>query len=193
MTAMTSPGEPDLELADLDPLTTERCAAHPGRPAVDHCPVCSRPRCGADQLPFGGCTLCLVTPEDPIAVRRRPRQPELLVRGVLAAYATSIVWAEVTSEYVGADWFQYLAPGLLGILCGGAAVAAAGNPRRGILLARVRAAAVLCSLLGVGLGFLLENPFARPPLDLPTIAAYVIAGAAAWLWTAPPSGKRRKA
>lgn len=170
----------------------ERCSAHPGRLAVDRCPVCTRPRCGADRLPSGGCTLCQIAPEDPAAVRRKPKQPELLVRGVLAAYGTAVVWAFVTAEYVGAGWFQYLAPGLLGILCGGAAVAAAASPRPGVLLLRVRVASVVCSLLGVGLGFLLENPFTRPSLQLDVVLPYLIAAVGAWFWTAPPQPRKRR-
>lgn len=178
--------------ADLDESAAgERCAAHPGRIAVDSCPVCGRPRCAPDQLP-SGCTLCKARPEDPAAARRRPRPPELLVRGVLAAYATTVAWAYVTAEYVEASWLAYFAPALLGILCGWAALSAARNPRRGLLLQRVRVAAVVCSVLGIGLGFLLENPYSRPPLELDVVLPYPIAAAAAWLWTAPPKPRKRK-
>ncbi len=115
------------------------------------------------------------------------------MRAALAAYATSVAWSFVTAEYVGAGVFQYLAPGLLGILSGGAAIAAASNPRPGDLLQRIRIAVVVCALLGVGLGFLLASPFDRPPLALETVVPYVVAGAAAWLWTGPPKPKKRKA
>lgn len=168
----------------------DRCAAHPSRLAVDRCPVCDRPRCAADRLPHGGCTLCQVAPD---ATRRSaPRQPELLVRGVLAAYATAVVWAYVTAEYVEASWLAYFAPALLGILCGWASLSAAGNPRKGLLLQRVRWAAVICAVLGIGLGFLLENPFERPPLHPDVVLPYPIAALATWLWTAPPRPKRKR-
>ena len=39
------------------PAGSSRCAAHPGRPAVDLCPLCARPRCGADVL-GGSCAVC---------------------------------------------------------------------------------------------------------------------------------------
>lgn len=169
----------------------ERCAAHPGRLALDRCPTCSRPRCATDRLPTG-CTLCQATPQDPTAVRRKPTQPELLVRAALAAYATSVAWSFVAAEYIGAGAFQYLAPALLGILAGGAAVAAASNPRPGPLLQRIRITSVVCAVLGVGVGFLVASPFDRPPLELQTVLPYLIAGAAAWYWTGPPKPRKRK-
>lgn len=170
----------------------ERCAAHPGRIAVDRCPTCERPRCAPDQLP-SGCTLCRPGQDGEVAGGRRAGQPELLVRGVLAAYGTAIAWAYVTAEYVEASWLAYIAPALLGILCGWAALSAAANPRRGALLHRVRVASVVCAVLGVGLGFLLENPYARPPLELDVLLPYPIAAVAAWLWTAPPKPRRARA
>ncbi|MCU1595617.1 MAG: hypothetical protein JWO12_3009, partial [Frankiales bacterium] len=111
-------------------MATDRCAAHPGRPAVDRCPLCGLARCGADRAAWstGGCVLCQGgTPERtdsyPAAAPR-----ERVVRAALAASAAAIAWGYVTAEYVGADVFKYLSPAVLGVLCGGAATAAAGNP-----------------------------------------------------------------
>ena len=39
------------------PAGSSRRAAHPGRPAVDLCPLCAWPRCGADVL-GGSCAVC---------------------------------------------------------------------------------------------------------------------------------------
>jgi len=107
-------------------VPTDRCAAHPGRPAVDRCPVCDRPRCGADaaQADGGGCEVC-----HGVASARRHAPPprlELLVRGALAANLMAVIWGFVEAEYVQAGVFQYLAPLVLGSYSGGVALAAAG-------------------------------------------------------------------
>jgi hypothetical protein len=170
-----------------------RCAAHPSRPAVDACPVCDRPRCGADQVaaPGGGCTVCGGADGRPA---RRPARPpderELLVRAALAAYAAAVAWGYVTAEYVGAGYFAYLSPAVLGVLCGGAATSAAGSPRPGPLLQRVRLAAVLLALLGSGLGFVLEGTYGVLSASTDVLVPYAITVAAAWLWTSPPRAAR---
>ena len=173
-------------------MTSVRCAAHPGRPAVDDCPVCGRPRCGADLQGGQGCTLCRAADVEGagLPVRRKAPPSELLVRAMLAASAVAIGWAYVTSEYVGSDVFQYLSPGVLGILCGGAATAAAATPRRGRLATRVRAIGVLYAVLGSGLGFLLEGTYRPDQLTGDVLIAYAIAALAAWVWAAPPKTQR---
>ncbi len=169
-------------------MAPARCAAHPGRPAVDACPVCSRSRCGADRAaaPGGGCAVCL----GGVAARGRrlplPTGPELLVRAALAAQAAAVAWGYVTAEYVGAGVFKYLSPAVLGILCGGAATAAAGAPRAGVLATRVRQLAAGYAVLGAGLGFVLEGTYRVLSGNLDVLVPYVIAAGAAWLWTAPP-------
>lgn len=115
--------------------------------------------------------------------------PELLLRGLLAANAVAVAWAYVTSEYVGADVFKYLSPGVLGILCGGAATAAAGSPRRGQLGTLVRSGSVLFAVLGSALGFVLEGTYSATSTHVDVLLAYLIAAAAAWLFTAPPRQK----
>ncbi len=169
-------------------MAPARCAAHPGRPAVDVCPVCSRPRCGADRVsaPGGGCAVCLG--EAGARRRRYPPAtgPEILVRATLAAQAAAVSWGYVTAEYVGAGVFRYLSPAVLGILCGGAATAAAGTPRTGVLTTRVRQLAVVYAVLGAALGFVLEGTYRVLAGSLDVLVPYAIAGAAAWLWTAPP-------
>ena len=108
------------------------------------------------------------------------------MRASLAAYAAAIAWGYVTAEYVGADLFQYLSPAVLGILCGGAATAAAGTPGPGVLCSRVRWLAAGYAVLGSALGFVLEGTFSALDVRLDVLIPYAIAAAAAWLWTAPP-------
>jgi hypothetical protein len=126
-----------------------------------------------------------------LASRTHPpaRNPELLVRALLAANGAAVCWGYVTSEYVGAEVFQYLSPAVLGVLCGGAATAASGNPRSGILSKRVRQIAVIYAVLGAALGFVLEKTYHVLSGSPDVLIPYVIAAAAAWFWTSPP--KRR--
>ncbi|MCW2542470.1 MAG: hypothetical protein JWM40_22 [Frankiales bacterium] len=112
------------------------------------------------------------------------------MRGALAGYATAVAWAYVTAEYVGAGYFQYFSPALLGILCAGAAMSAASSPRRGVLAQRIRYVGAVCALLGAGLGFLLEQTYAPWSLRADVLVPYVIAVTAAWLWNAPPKPKK---
>ncbi|MGZ6825887.1 MAG: hypothetical protein ACXVGH_03770 [Mycobacteriales bacterium] len=172
-------------------MITARCAAHPGRPAVDACPVCERPRCGADAAaaPGGGCTVCLGGAPRARAGASTAGPHELLVRAALAGYAAAVGWGYVTAEYVGADLFQYLSPAVLGVLCGGAATAAAGSPRSGPLVLRVRQLSVLLAVLGSALGFVLEGTYGALSSSPDVLVPYAIAAAAAWLWTAPPRSK----
>jgi hypothetical protein len=170
-------------------MSPVRCAAHPARPAVDRCPVCERPRCGADQAaaPGGGCTVCGGSDPTRAGRRRRPADDrELLVRAALAANAAAVAWGYVTAQYVGAGLFQFLSPAVLGVLCGGAATAAAGNPRTGALSHRVRLVALGYALLGCALGFVLEGTYGVFAASSDVLLPYLITLAAGWLWTAPP-------
>jgi hypothetical protein len=107
--------------------------------------------------------------------RRRPAgSVERLVRGVLSAYAVGLVGGLIASEYVGATFFAYLVPFVVGVACGGAATRAAGTDGRGSLGATVRSAAAGCAVLGVGLGFVLEGSLS------PTAPRTEV------LWTLPP-------
>ena len=177
-------------------MTQTRCAAHPGRPAVDRCPVCERARCDADRAsaPGGGCAVCTggdkPTTLDP--VRRTARNRELLVRAALAANGAAIIWGYVTAEYVGAELFAYLSPAVLGVLCGGAATAASGNPGAGALSNRIRLVCMVYALLGTAFGFVLEGTYGALSASTDVLVPYAIAVAAAALWTTPPK-KRTKA
>lgn len=165
-----------------------RCASHPGRPAVDCCPVCERPRCGADVLPTG-CRLC-VAPGDQGPVRREAGHLERLVRAALAAFGAAMAGSYVTQQYVEATWLQYFAPAVLGVVCASAAVAASGHPRPGRLAQQVRAAAALYALAGVANGFVLEASHAPTSADPVVLVPYALAAGAAWLWAAPPRSAR---
>ena len=165
----------------------ERCVAHPSRPAVDSCPVCDRPRCGADAK-GAGCAVC----GGKVAVVRRPAPaPELLVRSAIACHVVAIVTGVVLQEYPGSPVFQYLAPAVGGAAVGAAATAAAGEPR-GMLLLRVRVLAVVYSVLATGYGFVLEGTYKVYDLKGVVLLPYVAAGLAAWLWTRPPKPRAKK-
>jgi hypothetical protein len=169
-----------------------RCAAHPSRLAADRCPVCGRPRCGADQQLGEGCTICLATATVIGPTRRPPSPAELVVRATLAGYAMALVWAYVTAEYVGAGFLSYFSAALLGVLCAGAAMSAAGSPRGGVLARRVRVIGVVAAVLGAGLGFLLEGTYAALSADIDVLVPYAITVGAAWLWNAPPKSKKKR-
>ena len=162
-----------------------RCAAHPGRPAVDSCPVCARPRCGTDAADAhgGGCAVCHGVTE--VTAHRAPSRLELLVRGVLGAELTAVVWGFVEAEYVQAGVFQFLAPLVLGAFTGGVALAAAGQPR-GADGTRMRVVAVVCALLGCAFGFVQEGTFTAFSTSQDVLVPYVLAASACWLWTLPP-------
>lgn len=171
--------------------TPSRCAAHPGRPAVDLCPVCRRARCGADRadpLLEGGCTVCqdLGARREAARTHRAADNRERLLRGTLAANGAAIVMGYVVAQYVQAELFEYLAPAVLGLLCGFAATSAAGNPGQGVLAARVRLVTAVYALLGTAFGFVLEGTFGVFATSGDVLAPYVVAVAAAWLWATPP-------
>jgi hypothetical protein len=114
---------------------------------------------------------------------------ERLVRGALAAFGTCLLGGLVAAQYVDAELFAYLTPFVVGVLCGAAAQAAAGGPRRGPTALRVRAVAALLAVLGVGLGLLLEG--SHRPLSGAAVVPALLALAGAVLWTAPPRRARR--
>lgn len=165
------------------PTAVERCVAHPSRPAVDHCPVCGRPRCGADAS-SRGCAVCGGTGE---AAPRRPASLlELLVRAMLSAHTTALLAGVVLAEYPGSPFFQYAAPAVGGAAVGAAATAGAGEPR-GAVLQRVRLVAVLYAVLATAFGFVLDGTYGVLDAKRAVLVPYVVAGLAAWLWTRPPA------
>jgi hypothetical protein len=119
-----------------------------------------------------------------------PTAAERLVRGALAAYAVGLVGGVIGSEYVGATVFEYLGPFVVGVVCGGAATRAAGTDGRGPTGQRVRAVAAAIAVLGVGIGFLLEESLDALSLSLDVVLPYVAAVAGALLWTMPPRSRQ---
>lgn len=163
-----------------------RCAVHPVRRAVDACPVCARARCAADAeaAPGGGCLVCLGGQRD----RRDDRLLERAVRGALGATAAALPGGFVAAEYVGAPVFGYVIPFLVGVLAGAAAQAAAAGPRRGRAALVVRALACGYAVLGVALGFVLEQ--SQSLSGTGALLPYAAAVAGVLLWTAPPRAAR---
>jgi hypothetical protein len=175
----------DLTMSPDDEL---RCIAHPGRPAVDRCPVCDRPRCGAD-AGGAGCAVCRGAGTAGRA--GSGSDLERVVRGALGATVVAVPSAWVLSEYVGSPTFQYLAPVVVGVACASAAVAAAGDPRVPALRTRVRVVATLYAVLATALGFVLDGTYGVLTASTDVLVPYVAAAGGAWLWSAPPRGRRR--
>ena len=158
---------------------------HPARPAVDRCPVCDRPRCGADAI-GAGCQACGGVPA--VSVPRTPpaTDVERLVRAALAAFGAALLGGVVASEYVGATVFSFVFPFVVGVLSGWAATSAARTDGRDLLGRRVRAVGALYGVLGVGFGFVLEKSQDPASFDWQVLLPYVCAVAGAVLWTTPP-------
>lgn len=172
--------------ADPSPVV-ERCVAHPSRPAVDHCPVCARPRCGADAA-GRGCGVCGGKAQD--SARRPASTLELLVRASLAAHVAALLAGVVLAEYPGSPFFQYAAPAVGGAAVSAAATAAAGEPR-GAVRQRVRVVAAVYAVLATAFGFVLDGTYGVLDVDRAVLGPYVVAGVAAWLWTRPPQPRVR--
>src|SRR3954465_754639 len=87
--------------ARLPAMTTaaaSRCAVHPARRAVDACPVCGRPRCGADVAEYAaaGCHASRGAAHEAAP----PAAAELAVRAGLASYAVAVVGGWIATQYV---------------------------------------------------------------------------------------------
>ena len=164
-----------------------RCAVHPSRPAVDDCPVCGRPRCGADVAAVAvGCLGCAGEAERWTPPVRPAGDAERLVRAALAAYAVALLGGPVGSEYVGSTVFEYLGPFVVGIICGGAATRAAHTNGRGPIGTAVRALASVMALLGVAFSFVLEESQDVLSVSPDVLLPYAAAVVGALLWTLPP-------
>jgi hypothetical protein len=161
------------EVVSGDLTGDARCAVHPARPAVDNCPVCGRPRCGADAeaAPGGGCLQCGGLPD------KQPTQPgrqhELMqaIAGLLAAVLLAELLAPVVSEYVGSKGFAEITPFLLGLACAAAAATLARTHGRGRIDIVVRVAGGVAAVLGTAFAFKLvpgtQDPFGPAGTVLP--------------------------
>lgn len=167
---------------------SQRCAVHPSRRAADTCPVCGRPRCGADAsaLRSRGCVACTgaLRPAAPAPLAER------VVRGALAALAVCFVGGWIAAQYVDTQWFAVIAPALVGLACAGASSSAAGRPTARVVLVLAAAMAVLATGLSDRLVPGGQNLFLPPSHRLPPYLAAVL-GALAWpvLFPAPRPGR----
>jgi hypothetical protein len=169
----------------------QRCAVHPSRPAVDACPRCGRPRCGADAAQVEtGCLACQGDAGEPTSVVAAPGDLERLVRATLAAYAVALLGGPVGSEYVGSTVFEYLGPFVVGMICGGAATRAAHTNGRGTVGKAVRLVAAVVALLGVAFSFVLEQSQHVLSVSPDVLLPYAAAVAGALLWTMPPRASK---
>src|SRR3954468_11791214 len=163
--------------------TEPRCAVHPARPAVDQCPVCGRPRCGADarSAPGGGCLACGGVDETTQRPPDRQSEAARIIAGTLTAILLAELLAPVVSEYVGAKWFAEITPFLLGLACATAATAAARTHGRGRLDPVMRAIGGVAAVLGTVFAFRLvtggQDPFGPAGTVLPPYG-FALAGAA---------------
>ena len=173
--------------ASLAPGT--RCGVHPVRRAVDRCPACDRPRCAADAeaAPGGGCPACQGVRPGARTTDHEVPALESVVRAALAATAAALLGGVVAAEYVDAQLFAYLTPFVVGVLTGAAAQSAAGAPRTGPAALRVRVVAGTYAVLGVALGFALEQ--SKDVLEASTLLPYLAAVAGVVLWTLPPKAR----
>lgn len=164
-------------MSTVGPAAGPRCAVHPARRAADTCPVCGRPRCGADVSAYAGsgCAACASTAEQPAPVPAGERA----VRAALAALAVSFVGAWVAAQYVDTQYFAVIAPALVGLGCAWAASAAGrGLPSR-LVLVVAAATAVLGTALSDRLVPGGQNLFLPASHRLPPYLAAVL-GALAW-------------
>lgn len=162
--------------------TEQRCAAHPARPAVDECPVCGRPRCGADArlAPGGGCLQCGGATTERTAAPSRQHALARVIAASLAALLLAELLAPVVSEYVGAKGFAEITPFLLGLACASVAAVVARTHGHGRLDILVRMIGGIAAVLGTAFAFRLvpggQSPFHPAGTVLPPYAC-AIAGA----------------
>src|SRR3954463_1829052 len=171
--------------------TASRCAAHPARRAVDDCPVCGRPRCGADVAGCGraGCPACTTAGVEAPA----PARAELLVRAGLAALAVALVGGWIGTQYARNRGFSLIAPALVGMAAAWATAAATegGNAGRRVVTGIAAVGAVLSAALAFRVyaagGLSPWHPAGRV---LPPYVAAVV-GVVAWpLLFGPPKRPR---
>ena len=167
-----------------------RCAAHPARPAVDRCPVCDRPRCGADASTFAGrgCATCIAAPGG----APTPTTAELLTRAGLAALAVAVVGGWVATQYVRSRGFSLIAPGLVGVASAWATAAAVGTApgTRRIVLSVAAAGALFSAALAFRLTVGGQSPLHPAGRVVPPYIAALV-GVLVWPVLFGPTGRRR--
>jgi hypothetical protein len=151
--------------ADRIPAAShERCALHPSRPAVDHCPVCGRARCRVDAETYGasGCEACRAA----VHVRTAPAVREIVVRAALAGVAAALFDGWVETQYVRVHLMSLVAPLVGGLAAGWACMGAAGREGRR-LGPLVLVIAAVAGVLGAALAFRLNSGGGLSPLHPP--------------------------
>jgi hypothetical protein len=152
---------------------------HPARPAVDECPVCGRPRCGADAASVPrGCLACRGEAAAPDEGGRRAGSVERGIRGALVAVALGLLGGWIATEYIGAGAFAYIVPFLVGLCCASAACAAAGTTGHGRFDLTVRLIGAASALVGIVLSYRLvpggQSPWSPPSEVLPAYGAVLV-------------------
>jgi hypothetical protein len=178
----------------VDPAS--RCVLHPGRVAIDRCPVCDRGRCAQDAAAHGalGCEICLgqAPPRPPASTLR------LVVSAALASMPAAFVGGPISSEYVSDHIFSLVVPALVGVAaCWPALVVVQRSGRTGRQLRALTLAAsgfaAICGVLGTALGFRLDPggpPQIVSPLSL-VGGPYLSAALAGLLWPYLYGGPKR--
>lgn len=175
------------------PGTLARCAAHPGRPAHDGCPVCRRPRCLADAAaaPGGGCLVCGGdTGRPPEPVRSAAAVTAALTRAGWAATVVALVGAALGQEYVGAHLFSLIWPALVGMTAGSGAMLGIGRLR---LPGVARAIGAGYGVLSAAYSFhFADTPYGVPGRWVPPMVCAAAAGVLLpGLLTPSAAGRRR--
>ncbi|MHB8451823.1 MAG: hypothetical protein ACYDAQ_15460 [Mycobacteriales bacterium] len=175
------------------PTALSRCAAHPGRPAHDACPVCGRLRCPADTAaaPGGGCLVCRGDTGRPAEVARSAATvTAALTRAGWAGTVVALVGAALGQEYVGAHLFSLIWPALVGMTAGSGAMLGIG---------RLRLPGV-ARILGAGYGVLsaaysfhfADTPYGQTGRWLPPLVCAAAAGVLLPGLLTPTAGRRRR-
>lgn len=116
---------------------------------------------------------------------------ERLVRAALAASATALLGAVVSSQYVGAGYFAYALPALAGLLTGTAAMRAAGLDGRGAAGRRVRLIAVAYAVIGTAYSYRFVIGSADP-FTPAALGPYLATAVGVVLGTRPPPTRSRR-
>jgi hypothetical protein len=169
----------------LDPAT--RCVRHPGRVAVDRCPVCERARCAQDVATHAGsgCAVCRTAAALPPPVTSL----HLAIAAGVWCLPAVFLGGVIASEYVRDHIFSLIVPALVGVgACWPALVVLHRSGRSAAELRRltllVSGFAGFCGVLGTALGFRLD-PGGPPQILSPWRLVglpYVFALLAGLLW-----------
>jgi hypothetical protein len=157
---------------------------HPGRAAIDACPVCGRPRCAEDARTHGrsGCGVCVAT----TTARRPASTAEVLVGAGLACLPAAYIGGPIAAEYVDDHIFALIVPALIGVGACWPALAVCHRSGRGLrrIVLAVSVFAAGCGVLGTAMGFRLYPHGPHQILSPWSLvgAPYLCAAGAALVW-----------